>query len=420
MTTGIKWDESTVAYTDPANSCAGMERSQDWIQFVLDQPLADAPGAKFVYSSGNTELLAHVIKTATGKHAHEYAAEHLFAPLGITDTYWKRTPTGLSDTEGGLYLTPRDLAKIGYLYLNDGVWDGQRLLPEGWVARPVAARRHASGPAAVARATATSGGCCRTPTASAYAYAALGYGGQRLIVIPEHQVVAVFTGWNIYEHAEFAPYDALDRLLKTIAPSDPWIAGVHANRDAPTRPSPLLRLAHAAASAGTGLHAPGWILAVGRRARPLPAASCSRTARPTASAGRPRSSTNTVRLFVEGARVPVGGPAQRDCRRVCVWPCTSRPGPPSPPAVNYLLLLPPLWGGPTLMPDGVNSLLALLSYLGGFAALLLFPRAPVRPGERASLVIDLLITAGGLGLLSWVLVTLPSVASLGDAAEQRG
>ncbi len=218
MTTGIRWDESTVAYTDPANSCAAMERSQDWIQFVLDQPLSDTPGEKFVYSSGNTELLAHVIKTATSKHAHEYAAEHLFAPLGITDTYWKRTPTGLSDTEGGLYLTPRDLAKIGYLYLNDGVWEGQRILPEGWVAAATSPLVDTRPGQPRSRRYGYQWWVLPHAAGSAYAYAALGYGGQRLIVLPEHQVVAVFTGWNIYEHAEFSPYDALDRLLKTIAP----------------------------------------------------------------------------------------------------------------------------------------------------------------------------------------------------------
>ena len=218
MTTGIRWDESTVAYTDPANSCAGMERSQDWIQYVLDQPLSDTPGQTFVYSSGNTELLAHVIKTATGKHAHEYAAQHLFGPLGITDTYWKRTPTGLSDTEGGLYLTPRDLAKIGYLYLNDGVWDGTRLLPEGWVTTATSPLIDTRPGQPRSRRYGYQWWVLPHADGSAYAYAALGYGGQRLIVIPEQQVVAVFTGWNIYEHSEFSPYDALDRVLKTIAP----------------------------------------------------------------------------------------------------------------------------------------------------------------------------------------------------------
>lgn len=216
MTTGITWDESTVTYTDPANSCANMERSQDWIQYVLDQPLAADPGATFVYNSGATELLAHVLKSATGRHAHEYAAEQLFRPLGITDTYWKRTPTGLSDTEGGLYLTARDLAKIGYLFLHDGVWDGTRLLPEGWVAKATSPLVDTRPGQPRSRKYGYQWWVLPHADGAAYAYAALGYGGQRLIVVPEKQVVAVFTGWNIYEHPELAPYSALDRLLATI------------------------------------------------------------------------------------------------------------------------------------------------------------------------------------------------------------
>lgn len=217
MTTGIRWDESTVAYTDPANSCANMEHSPDWVQYVLDQPLAADPGTTFNYNSGATELLAHVLKTATGKHAHEYAAERLFAPLGITDTYWKQTPTGLSDTEGGLYLTPRDLAKIGYLYLRDGMWEGTRLLPEGWVAKATSPLVDTRPGQPRSRRYGYKWWVLPHADGSAYAYAALGYGGQRLIVVPEQDIVAVFTGWNIYEHAELAPYTALDRLLGTVA-----------------------------------------------------------------------------------------------------------------------------------------------------------------------------------------------------------
>ena len=135
MRTGIRWDESTIPYTDPKNSCANMEHSDDWAQFVLDQPMAADPGTTFLYNSGATLLLSQLLKQGTGKQADEYAREHLFGPLGITDTYWKKTPTGINDTEGGLYLTARDLAKLGYLYLHDGMWDGTRLLPEGWVAK---------------------------------------------------------------------------------------------------------------------------------------------------------------------------------------------------------------------------------------------------------------------------------------------
>lgn len=217
MTTGIQWDESTVAYTDPANSCANMEKSPDWIRFVLDQPMAQAPGEKFVYNSGATELLSHLIKKGTGQQAHEYAAEHLFRPLGITDTYWKTTPTGLADTEGGLYLTARDLAKIGYLYLHDGVWDGTRILPEGWVQASTAPKVDTRPGFPRSRKYGYQWWVLPYGNDGRYAYAALGYGGQRLIVVPEHDLIAVFTGWNIYESPEFAPYDALDRVIGAVS-----------------------------------------------------------------------------------------------------------------------------------------------------------------------------------------------------------
>lgn len=219
MTTGIKWDESTVTYTDPANSCANMEKSPDWIQFVLNQPMAQAPGAGFVYNSGATELLSYLIKKGTGRQAHEYAAEHLFKPLGITDTYWKITPTGLADTEGGLYLTARDLAKIGYLYLHDGVWDGQRLLPEGWVQASTSPRVDTRPGVERSRKYGYQWWVLPYGTDGKHAWAALGYGGQRLIVVPEHDLIAVFTGWNIYESPELAPYEALDRVIAAVSPS---------------------------------------------------------------------------------------------------------------------------------------------------------------------------------------------------------
>ncbi|MGE0813782.1 MAG: serine hydrolase domain-containing protein [Vicinamibacterales bacterium] len=216
MRTGIQWDESTVAYTDPANSCAGMERSEDWIQFVLDQPMAADPGTTFVYNSGATELLSYLLKQGTGRQAHEYAAEHLFGPLGITDTYWKTTPTGLADTEGGLYLTAPDLAKIGYLFLHRGMWEDTRLVPEEWVARattPIVDTRPGQ---PRSRKYGYQWWVLPSADGATTAYAALGYGGQRLIVVPDQDLIAVFTGWNIYEHAEFAPYDALDRVLQAV------------------------------------------------------------------------------------------------------------------------------------------------------------------------------------------------------------
>jgi CubicO group peptidase (beta-lactamase class C family) len=212
MTTGIAWDESSTSYTNAKNNCAEMEASDDWIQYVLDQPMAAEPGTTFVYNSGATQLLSYVIRKATGKEADDYAKEHLFGPLGI-ESFWKRTPKGLADTEGGLYLTPRDLAKFGYLYLKDGIWDGKRILSADWTRQSTRWLVDA----------AAGGGygykwwvLSRKGAGTHDAYAALGYGGQRLIVVPTLDLIAVFTGWNIYDKRELSPKLALERVVAAL------------------------------------------------------------------------------------------------------------------------------------------------------------------------------------------------------------
>ncbi len=213
MTSGIRWDEDTVSYTDPANSCASMEASADWVQFVLDQPMAAEPGAVFVYNSGVAELLAQVLKKATGKQADEYAREHLFEPLGIKNFYWKHTPTGHPDTEGGLYLAPRDLAKLGYLFEHDGIWNGQRLMHAGWAAESTTPRVpvEKGGPAIYGFQWWTLPAPGRPPE-----FIAWGYGGQYLMVVPSLDLIAVFTGWNIYDKPELNPDFALQRVLDAV------------------------------------------------------------------------------------------------------------------------------------------------------------------------------------------------------------
>ncbi len=213
MTTGINWDESSTTYTDPRNNAAQMEGSRDWIQYVLDQPMSAEPGAVFVYNSGATELLSYLIKKTTGKEADDYAKEHLFDPLGIHYA-WKRTPLGLADTEGGLYLAPRDLAKFGYLYLHEGVWNGKQIVPATWV--------HQSTRWSIDTHWRYPGygfqwwGLSRQGKETYEAYAAIGYGGQYLIVIPRLDLIAVFTAWNIYGQRGLNINDARERMLKAV------------------------------------------------------------------------------------------------------------------------------------------------------------------------------------------------------------
>jgi len=193
MRTGVEWHETDRGF-DSTNTTVQLEASKDWIQFTLDQPMDADPGSKWVYNSGGSHLMSGVLKKATGRHAHQYAETHLFGPLGIREYHWKITPTGYPDTEGGLYLEAEQLAKIGYLYLKDGMWDGKRIVPEGWV--------KASTDERVAKVNQAGYGYgfqwWRVDRRGEPVWAGLGFGGQFLIVIPRHQLVGVINSWNIF------------------------------------------------------------------------------------------------------------------------------------------------------------------------------------------------------------------------------
>ena len=213
MTAGIQWDEESYDYTDTRNSCAAMEAADDWTGYVLSLPMAAAPGSTYVYNSGVTVLLDHILFRATGEHALAYAERRLFAPLGITGYFWKQTPAGETDTEGGLYLAARDLAKIGYLYARDGIWEGRRILPEGWVTQ---ATSPLANPGDEPWRYGYQWWLLPYGAHGAWAWAARGYGGQRLLVLPEYDLIAVFTGWNIYGTPALDGGYALARLLEAV------------------------------------------------------------------------------------------------------------------------------------------------------------------------------------------------------------
>ena len=113
MSGGFDWNEN-LPYIDPRNTGAVMEAAYDWGGYVISLPMAREPGTQFNYSSGESQLLALIFRRATGVDVEEYAARHLFGPIGITRWHWKRTPSGPADTEGGLYLEAADLARIWY------------------------------------------------------------------------------------------------------------------------------------------------------------------------------------------------------------------------------------------------------------------------------------------------------------------
>ncbi|MEJ2209469.1 MAG: serine hydrolase, partial [Anaerolineae bacterium] len=133
MTSGFEWDEETYPYGDPRNDCTHMQQVADPVRFVLERPLAHEPGTHFQYAGANSMLLSAILKRRTGMQAHQFAKQALFEPLGISGARWGLYANALTDTDGGLSLRPRDMAKIGRLYLDGGRWNGQQVVPASWV-----------------------------------------------------------------------------------------------------------------------------------------------------------------------------------------------------------------------------------------------------------------------------------------------
>lgn len=137
-----------------------------------------------------------------------YGEKYLFAPRGIKH-HWKRSYFGVVDTEGGLFLNGADLAKIGHLYLHDGLWDGKQIVSKDWVKESLA-------PYIDAGENFQYGFKWWLYRLNGkFVWMARGFGGQRLVVFPEENLIAVFTGWEILKD-EAPTKDLIDRLLPAV------------------------------------------------------------------------------------------------------------------------------------------------------------------------------------------------------------
>ncbi|MBQ0769205.1 MAG: serine hydrolase [Bizionia sp.] len=218
MRSGLQWNEET-DHNDTTNDCFRLESSDNWIEYVLSKPMDTIPGTKFVYNGGGTVLLGKILRSITGKRIDHWAEEKLFEPLGITDYYWKETPDGEIDTEGGLYLKAEDLAKIGSLFLNKGKWNGKQIVSESWVATSTSPLLKDVKP----QWQSVTGYGYQwwipeyTDNGKTNIYSANGYGGQYLMIAPEHNLIIVFNGWNINDEPKKSTYRVLqDRIIPAL------------------------------------------------------------------------------------------------------------------------------------------------------------------------------------------------------------
>ena len=220
MRSGISWT-TRGGYSNPEHSTFVMELSDHWIDYILSRPMDTVPGERYQYNDGASVLIGKILREATGMRADEWARERLFEPIGIDEFYWKITPDGEVDTEGGLYLTTHDLARIGYLFLRGGEWNGRHIVSREWV--------EASTSLVVPDVAPDNG---RLDPGYGYqwwitdrdgdratVFAGNGYGGQFLLVVPDFDIVAVFNGWNIHGGNFRSTYRVLqNRILPVTEP----------------------------------------------------------------------------------------------------------------------------------------------------------------------------------------------------------
>ena len=199
MSMGLQWDEDALPYTNLENDERQLSLSEDGVAFVLSRDLVSTPGQTFQYSGGSTNLLAEVLKQATGEPIEAYAERVLFEPLGITDWEWLSTGNVRPSPYAGLRLTGRDLAKFGQLYLDGGVFAGHRVVSEAWTRE--AMRPHVGVPADdTAPSFVLGDGYGYQWWSSHFQFsdgihevaAGIGNGEQRVIIIPHLNMVVTF------------------------------------------------------------------------------------------------------------------------------------------------------------------------------------------------------------------------------------
>jgi CubicO group peptidase (beta-lactamase class C family) len=195
-----------------------MYQAEDPVTYVLNRPLIDESGKSFKYAGGCNILLGEILKNATKMNIDEFSGKYLFGPLGIDPYYWSQYKNGVVDAAGSLKITPRDMVKIGVTFLNKGGWNGKQIISEKWVDKSATSYPGNSwlnnwddhwGMRGYSYSWWT-----HVFTKSAKRvdmFYAAGWGGQYIMVIPELNTVAVFTGGNYLSYRP--PFEILKKYI---------------------------------------------------------------------------------------------------------------------------------------------------------------------------------------------------------------
>lgn len=189
MTSGFQWNISE-AYS--------WFKTGDWVKSALEDKFSSTPGRDFCYSNQSAHVMSAIITRASGMRTREFAQRYLFDPLGISKIKWEADPKGIEFGGAGLFLSARDMAKFGYLYLNEGLWDQQEVVPRQWIVESTCAHSDGGGPEKEKYGYLW----WVHQEKGHHAYFASGYGGQYIYVLPELDTVVVTVSSSYTGHRD--------------------------------------------------------------------------------------------------------------------------------------------------------------------------------------------------------------------------
>jgi CubicO group peptidase (beta-lactamase class C family) len=215
MSSGLHWDEWSSSYEDPANDVVALFQEDDPIRYILSKAMINVPGAEFLYNSGGTNVLGAVIERSTGMGLLEFGNQYLFDPLGVEGGMWERMAGGYMFASGGIYLRPREQAKIGSLFLNEGYWGNKQIITEDWISSSFTEHMETDD---------------LIPQAHAYGYQwwmmdfringqplhcifAAGWGDQYIFILPEPDMIVVVNSGNFLTYGGISVFALLEEYI---------------------------------------------------------------------------------------------------------------------------------------------------------------------------------------------------------------
>ncbi len=209
MRSGLPWDETSAPFSSPDNDVYQVNfNSSGGVQFVLDQPMEANPGEYFHYNTGASHVLSGIVQEVTNMSTAEFADANLFSPLGIDTFYWPHDTQGVTFGGFDLQLRPLDMAKFGFLFLNNGTWDGEQIVSSEWVQNTTTTVTMLDTIRGYSRQWWTMPGYGVYNTAGLY--------GQYIFVAPEYDLVAVFTSGYGFNDIDENPQLVREYILPAV------------------------------------------------------------------------------------------------------------------------------------------------------------------------------------------------------------